>query len=170
MVVLKFYNYFILYKLILWVHQNQNPEVPLKIMENGQKGKINTQNQIIKVEKLYWRDVPMASKGEEITTIILRTLTLGVAEIWCEGKDLSHDIIVVETDKGSPYVLEWSGENKLRPGYYNKYNRKNYDEKYDYTPTNMKLSDLRNIMYNNPGKGDCKDHVRYWWKIIKKKY
>ena len=112
----------------------------------------------------------MASKGEEITTIILRTLTLGVAEIWCEGKDLSHDIIVVETDKGSPYVLEWSGENKLRPGYYNKYNRKNYDEKYDYTPTNMKLSDLRNIMYNNPGKGDCKDHVRYWWKIIKKKY
>ena len=125
----------------------------------------------IKVINLYWRDVPLASKGGEIATIGLRTITLGLAEIWCKGKDLSHDIIVVETDKGFNYVLEWLRGNKLRPGYYNIFNRNSYDKKYNYTPKkNMKLSDLRKIMNEYPGKGDCKDHVRFWWEKIKENY
>ncbi len=125
----------------------------------------------IKVKYLKWRDVPLTNKAKEIGSIFLRTLTLGIAEIWCEGKDLSHDFIVVGTDKGFNYVLEWLGGNKLRPGYYNILNRNHYDKKYDYTPKkNMRLSDLRNIMNNNPGEGDCKDHVRLWWKIIQDKY
>ena len=125
----------------------------------------------IKVINLYWRDVPLASIGGEIATIGFRTLTLGLSEIIFKGKDLSHDIIVVETDKGSNYVLEWLLGNKLRPGYYSIFNRNSYNKKYDYTPKkNMKLSDLRKIMNKYPGYGDCKDHVRFWWEKIKENY
>ena len=126
----------------------------------------------IKVKKLKWRDVPIASKGGEIATTGLRIISLGLLEILGEGKDLSHDMIVVETDKGFNYVLEWlGGNNKLRPGYYTIFNRNSYDKKYDYTPKkNMKLSDLRKIMNKYPGYGDCKDHVRFWWEKIKENY
>ena len=134
------------------------------------KGKIDYIESDIKVNDLYWRDVPMITKGKEIGLNVARGFSLGFSEIGCEGKDISHDIIVVITNKGPNYVLEWLDRNMLRPGYYDKYYRKKYKKKYNYSPNNMKLSDLRSIMNSNPGEGDCKDHARLWWKIIKEKY
>ena len=82
------------------------------------KGKIEYIESDIKVNYLYWRDVPMIAKGKEIGLNVARGFSLGFSEIGCEGKDISHDIIVVSTNKGPNYVLEWLDENMLRPGYY----------------------------------------------------
>ena len=126
----------------------------------------------IKVTKLKWRDVKMTSKLNEALIDAARAGSLGFGEIKAKGKRISHDIIVVITDKGPNYVLEWNDSNMLRAGYYNKYYQNKYNaEKYDYTPKKeMKLSDLRNLMNENEGDGDCKDHARLWWKKIKEKY
>ena len=137
---------------------------------NEKKAESNCSESDIIVKKLLWRDVPMTTKGKEIGLSFARAGTFGFSEIKCKGKRISHDIIVVVTDKGPNYVLEWLNKNKLRPGFYDKYYKKEYDQKYDYTPTNMKLSNLRKIMDDNPGEGDCKDHAKLWWEKIKKKY
>ena len=122
------------------------------------------------VTQLYWRDVPMTNKNKENWLNFARAATGYLSEMKLGGKDISHDIIVVITNKGPNFVLEWLGDIMLRPGYYGKYCHKRYFKARDYTPKNMTLSDLRKIMNDNPGEGDCKDHAKLWWRKIKEKY
>ena len=122
----------------------------------------------IKINSLTLKAVPMTTTGKRVGLNIARVVSLGFAEIGCEGKRISHNIIEVHTNKGPDYVLEWLGENKLRPGYYAKYSP--IDGSREYRPSNMTVSDLRKIMEDYPGEGDCKDHSYLWWKKIKQKY
>ena len=105
--------------------------------------------------------------------------TLGGAEAGFRGQRFSHDIIKVTTSTGPNYVLEYLGSsssssssskdgNTLHAGYYGKWSP--IDGIYAHSPNNMTLSDLRSIMDNNPGYGNCKDHAKVWWKKIKEKY
>ena len=135
----------------------------------------------IKVTQLEWKAVPMSKTSTRVLLGIARgvvdTVTLGGAEAGFRGQRFSHDIIKVHTQTGPNYVLEYLGSssscsssssdgNCLRPGYYSKWSP--IDGVYSHSPSNMTLSQLRNIMKNNPGYGNCKDHAKVWWKKIKK--
>ena len=110
----------------------------------------------------------MTSTGKRVGLNIARVASLSFAEIGCKGKRISHNIIEVHTNKGPDYVLEWLGSNKLRPGSYGKYSP--IDKSREYRPSNMTVSDLRKIMEDYPGKGDCKDHSYLWWEKIQQRY
>ena len=137
----------------------------------------------IKVNKVEWYAVPMSKVSTRVILGILRGVldgvTLGGAEGGFRGQRFSHDIIKVHTSTGPDYVLEYLGSsssssssssdgNCLQPGYYSKWSP--IDGCYEHKPSNMMLSDLRSIMNDNPGYGNCKDHAKVWWAKIKEKY
>ena len=103
----------------------------------------------------------MTSTGKRVGLNVLRSCTFGLSEIGLKGKRISHSI-------GPDYVLEWLGENMLRAGSY--CCESPIDGSKTYSPSNMTLSDLRQLMNYYPGSGDCKDHVNFWWEKIKQRY
>ena len=158
---------------------------PLKCeCENSKKNKLCfCYESKINVTKLEWYAVPMSKTstrvGLGIGRGIIDAATLGIGEAFFRGQRFSHDIIKVTTSTGPNYVLEYLGSsssssssssdgNYLHAGYYGRWSP--IDGSYTYSPSNMKLSDLRSLMNNNPGYGNCKDHAKVWWKKIKKKY
>ena len=137
----------------------------------------------INVTKVKWMAVPMSKTSTRVRLGIVRGVvdgvTFGGAEAFLRGQRFSHDIIKVTTSTGPNYVLEYLGSsssssssssdgNCLHAGYYGKWSP--IDGSYTYSPSNMKLSDLRSLMNNNPRYGNCKDHANVWWKKIKQKY
>lgn len=122
----------------------------------------------VKVNRLTLKAVPMTSTGKRVGMNIARISTFGFSEIAFKGKRISHNVIEVITDKGPNYTLEYYNGNKLRCGTYSRTSP--IDGSRDYCPSNMSLSDLRKIMNDYPGSGDCKDHSYYWWRKIKEKY
>jgi hypothetical protein len=122
----------------------------------------------VKINSLVLKAVPMTSTGKRVGLNIARVCSFGLSEIKCKGKRISHNIIEVHTNKGPDYVLEWLNGNKLRPGSYGMYSP--IDGSRPYEPSNMTLADLRKIMEDNPGYGDCKDHSYLWWEKIKQNY
>lgn len=122
----------------------------------------------VKVNKLILKAVPMTSTGNRVGLNIARVASLGFSEIALKGKRISHNVIEVITNKGPDYTLEWYNENMLRCGTYQRYSP--IDGEREYHPSNMTLKDLRNLMNNYPGWGDCKDHSYYWWEKIKQIY
>ena len=122
----------------------------------------------IKITRLILKAVPMTSTGKRVGLNILRIGTLGFAEIGLKGKRISHNVIEVITDKGPNYTLEWLDEIYLRCGTYGRVSP--IDGERTYYPSNMTVSDLRSIVNNYPGSGDCKDHSYYWWEKIKQRY
>ena len=122
----------------------------------------------VKINYLELKAVPMITTGKRVGITIARVCTFGLAEIGCKGKRTSHNIIKVHTNKGPDYVLEWLSGNMLRPGYYQCYSP--IDGTRTYYPSNMTVSDLRQIMNDYPGDGDCKDHSYFWWKKINQRY
>ena len=124
---------------------------------------------------------------------ILDTVSLGIAEAFFRGQRFSHDIILAYTKcekcgDSCYYTLEFLGssslsgcsgssssssrssssDNVLSAGIYLKYSP--IDGCYTFKPNNMKLCNLRSIMENNPGWGNCKDHAKLWWRKIKNDY
>ena len=137
----------------------------------------------INVTKVEWKAVPMSKTSTRVGLGIARGfidgISLGTAEAFFRAQRFSHDIIEVTTSIGPDYVLEYLGSsssssssssngNYLHAGYYGKWSP--IDGTYTYSPSNMKLSDLRSLMNKNPGYGNCKDHANVWWKKIKQKY
>ena len=122
----------------------------------------------IKITRLILKAVPMTSTGNRVGLNIARVATLGIAEIGLKGKRISHNIIEVIIDKGPNYTLEWYNGIYLRCGSYGR--ESPIDGQRTYYPSNMTVSDLRSIMNNYPGLGDCKDRSYYWWEKIKQKY
>ena len=134
----------------------------------------------IQVTKVEWMAVPMSKTSIRVGLGIIRGVvdgaTLGLAEAGFRGQRFSHDIIKVYTSTGPDYVLEYLGSsssssssssdgNYLHAGYYGKWSP--IDGTCEHRPKNMMLSDLRIIMDDNPGYGNCKDHAKIWWRKIK---
>ena len=134
----------------------------------------------IQVTKVEWMAVPMSKTSTRVGLGIIRGVvdgvTAGLAEAGFRGQRFSHDIIKVYTSYGPDYVLEYLGSsssssssssdgNYLHAGYYGKWSP--IDGTCEHRPKDMMLSDLRMIMENNPGYGNCKDHAKIWWRKIK---
>ena len=138
----------------------------------------------IPVRKIKWYSVHIMSTGSRVGANIgrgiLDAITLGLAEIGFQGKQLSHDVILAELychkcNTTLYYTLEkTSNGTHMKDGkYYNV-----FDNAYTYYPTNMNFLDLENIYYSfEESKMDyslvwrnCKHWAQEVYYEIKNKY